>query len=65
MINTWSGSNDENLIPFTKYLGEYFRYITRNASDYMPLVMRSIMTKVITISNDPFPRNFESNRRMP
>ena len=38
MLNTMVRINDENLIQFTKYLGEYFRYITRNASDYAPLI---------------------------
>jgi two-component system sensor histidine kinase YesM len=28
---------DENLMPFTKLLGEYFRFITRNAADFVPL----------------------------
>ncbi len=38
MINTMATIGDENLIPFTKYLGEYFRYVTRNSSDYIPLI---------------------------
>jgi two-component system sensor histidine kinase YesM len=38
MLNTMVRINDENLIQFTKYLGDYFRYITRNASDYSPLI---------------------------
>jgi two-component system sensor histidine kinase YesM len=37
MLNTMVRINDENLIQFTKYLGEYFRYITRNTYDYAPL----------------------------
>ncbi len=37
MINTMAAIGDENLIPFTKYLGEYFRFVTRSSSDYIPL----------------------------
>ncbi|WP_242987647.1 histidine kinase [Anaerobacterium chartisolvens] len=37
MINTMAKVGDENLIPFTKHLGEYFRFVTRNSSDYIPL----------------------------
>ncbi len=36
MLNTMVVTSDENLVKFTKYLGEYFRYITRNTSDYVP-----------------------------
>jgi two-component system sensor histidine kinase YesM len=38
MLNTMVVTSDENLVKFTKYLGEYFRYITRNTSDYVPLI---------------------------
>lgn len=37
MINTMATVGDENLIPFSKKLGEYFRFVTRNSSDYIPL----------------------------
>lgn len=37
MINTMARIGDENLIPFSKKLGEYFRFVTRNSSDYIPL----------------------------
>ncbi len=37
MLNTMAVIHDDNLVKFTKYLGEYFRYITRNTSDYVPL----------------------------
>lgn len=37
-INTMAYIGDENLIPFTKQLGEYFRFLTRNASDSIPLI---------------------------
>lgn len=37
MINTMATIGDENLIPFTKHLGEYFRFVTRSSSDYIPL----------------------------
>jgi two-component system sensor histidine kinase YesM len=33
MINTMARIGDHNLIMFTKYLGEYFRFVTRNSSD--------------------------------
>ena len=62
MLNTMIRINDENLIPFTKYLGEYFRYITRNASDYMPLIDEINHAKVYTsIQLIRFPRRFEIN----
>jgi two-component system sensor histidine kinase YesM len=37
MINTMARIGDENLAPFTKKLGEYFRFVTRNSSDYISL----------------------------
>jgi two-component system sensor histidine kinase YesM len=37
MINTMARIGDDNLITFTKYLGEYFRFVTRNSSDNKPL----------------------------
>lgn len=37
IINTMARLGDENLIKFTKLLGEYFRFVTRNSSDYIPL----------------------------
>ena len=37
-LNTMARIGDENLIVFTKHLGEYFRFITRNSSDYIPLI---------------------------
>jgi two-component system sensor histidine kinase YesM len=37
MINTMARIGDENLIPFSKHLGEYFRFVTRSSSDYIPL----------------------------
>lgn len=36
-INTMAKTGDENLIAFTKHLGEYFRFITRNSSDQIIL----------------------------
>jgi two-component system, sensor histidine kinase YesM len=33
MINTMARIGDDNLITFTKHLGEYFRFVTRNSSD--------------------------------
>lgn len=37
IINTMARTGDDNLITFTKLLGEYFRFVTRNSSDYIPL----------------------------
>jgi two-component system sensor histidine kinase YesM len=37
LINTMARLGDDNLVPFTKLLGEYFQFITRNASDDLPL----------------------------
>lgn len=37
LINTMAKLGDDNLIPFTKLLGDYFQFITRNASDFLPL----------------------------
>lgn len=37
MINTMARVGDERLIPFTQHLGEYFRFITRNGTDEIPL----------------------------
>ncbi|MDF2988771.1 MAG: putative regulator of cell autolysis [Eubacterium sp.] len=48
MINTMATIGDENLVPFTKYLGEYFRFVTRSSSDYIPLVDEINHAKVYT-----------------
>lgn len=48
MINTMATIGDENLIPFTKHLGEYFRFVTRNSSDYIPLEEEIKHAKVYT-----------------
>jgi two-component system sensor histidine kinase YesM len=37
LINTMARTGDENLIPFSKYLGTYFRFMTRNAKDIITL----------------------------
>jgi two-component system, sensor histidine kinase YesM len=37
ILNTMARVGDENLIPFTKLLGEYFRFITRSGEDNVPL----------------------------
>lgn len=37
IINTMARIGDENLIWFTKQLGEYFRFVTRNSSDIITL----------------------------
>lgn len=48
MINTMASIGDENLVPFSKYLGEYFRFVTRNSSDYIPLIDEINHAKVYT-----------------
>lgn len=37
LINTMAKVKDENLVPFTKLLGEYFQFITKNDSDFVLL----------------------------
>jgi len=37
IINTMAQLGDENLIEFTNHLGEYYRYLTRNTADIIPL----------------------------
>ena len=37
IINTMAKTGDENLIPFSQYLGTYFRFMTRNAKDVITL----------------------------
>ena len=48
MVNTMATIGDENLIPFTKHLGEYFRFVTRSSSDYIPLEDEVKHAKVYT-----------------
>lgn len=48
MINMMASIGDENLVPFTKQLGEYFRFVTRNSSDYIPLEDEINHAKVYT-----------------
>ena len=48
MINTMARIGDDNLIPFTKHLGEYFRFVTRNSADYIPLQDEINHAKVYT-----------------
>lgn len=48
MISTMARIGDENLVPFTKYLGEYFRFVTRNSSDDIPLLEEINHAKVYT-----------------
>jgi two-component system sensor histidine kinase YesM len=48
MINTMARIGDENLIPFTKHLGEYFRFVTRNSMDNIPLEEEINHAKVYT-----------------
>ena len=37
IINTLAQMGDENLVEFTNHLGEYYRYLTRNSTDIIPL----------------------------
>lgn len=37
IINTMAQMGDENLVEFTNHLGEYYRYLTRNTADIIPL----------------------------
>ena len=37
IINTMAQMGDENLVDFTNQLGEYYRYLTRNVTDIIPL----------------------------
>ncbi|WP_336771008.1 sensor histidine kinase [Paenibacillus sp. MMO-58] len=37
LMNMMAKVKDENLIPFTKLLGEYFQFITKNDSDFISL----------------------------
>ena len=60
MINTMVRVKDDNIIPFTEYLGKYFRYITRNSSDYVPLIDEINHAKVYAnIQLIRFPKRFE------
>ncbi|QNU68817.1 histidine kinase [Ruminiclostridium herbifermentans] len=47
-INTMAKTGDENLAIFTKRLGEYFQFITRNSSDKIPLSDEVKHAKVYT-----------------
>ncbi|ACL75606.1 sensor histidine kinase [Ruminiclostridium cellulolyticum] len=48
MINTMARIGDENLVPFTKHLGEYFRFVTRNSMDNLSLEEEINHAKVYT-----------------
>jgi two-component system, sensor histidine kinase YesM len=48
MINTMARIGDDNLITFTKYLGEYFRFVTRSSSDNIPLAEEINHARVYT-----------------
>lgn len=67
IINTMARTEDENLIPFTKLLGEYFRYITRSGADFIPLcdevaharnyanIQRMRFSKRLSVDFDDYP----------
>jgi two-component system, sensor histidine kinase YesM len=67
LINTMARLQDDNLLPFTHHLGEYFQYITRNASPYVTLyeevehtrtyanIQRMRFTKRLDIAFEPCP----------
>lgn len=48
MINTMARIGDDNLIIFTKHLGEYFRFVTRNSSDNIHLAEEINHARVYT-----------------
>lgn len=48
LINMMARINDENLIPFTKNLGEYFRFVTKNERDLIALIEEHRHGKVYT-----------------
>ncbi len=47
-INTMARLNDDHLIPFTKKLGEYFRFVTKNTQDQITLLEEVNHAKVYT-----------------
>ena len=47
-INTMARLNDDHLIPFTKKLGEYFRFVTKNTQDQITLLEEMNHAKVYT-----------------
>ncbi len=70
LINTMARLQDDNLLPFTQHLGEYFQYITRNASPYVTLyeevehtrtyanIQRMRFTKRLDIAFEPCPPEY-------
>lgn len=48
LINMMARVQDDNLIPFTKNLGEYFRFVTKNDADLIPLIEENRHAKVYT-----------------
>ena len=71
IINTMAQMGDENLVEFTNHLGEYYRYLTRNSTDIIPLceeveharTYTSIQTmrfsKNLEVDFSPCPEEFE------
>jgi len=72
LINMMARVQDDNLIPFTKKLGEYFRFVTKSGSDLISLTDEVRHAKVYTdiqmmrfskrleLSFDPVPVEFET-----
>lgn len=61
VLNTMAHIGDENLIPFTRQLGEYFRFITRNSSDFIPLIEEINHAKVyLDIQATRFAKRFQA-----
>jgi len=70
LINTMARIGDDNLIIFTKRLGEYFRFVTRNNSDNIPLkdevnharvyteIQQMRFSKRLTITFDSLPEKY-------
>ena len=71
IINTMAQTGDDNLIEFTNHLGEYYRYLTRNAADIIPLheeiehartytsILSMRFTKNLTVEFGSCPKEFE------
>lgn len=70
IINTMARLGDENLIAFSKLLGEYYQYITRNTSDQVSLaeeirhastyaeIMQTRFTRRLKVRFEPCPEAY-------
>ncbi len=74
LINTMARIGDENLIVFTKKLGEYFRYVTHNGTDVISLseevehakvymeIQKMRFSKRLTLSVSELPEEYETTK---